>query len=105
MRAVGAQRSLISKMLFSEVCILSLGFGAAGVAAGLVSTFIVRSMELKAGNDLLQLLCGGDTFRPVLGIDGIAATFVQLAIVVVLASLYPVRVAHSITPLDAVSRD
>ena len=54
---------------------------------------------------MVQLLFGGDTFRPLLSASDIGLAIVQLAIVTLLAVIYPIRVASSITPLDAVSRE
>lgn len=105
MRAVGAQKSLISGILFNEASLLSIVFGGLGLLVGLAAAYFIREMGLRTDNDLLQLLYGGDTFQPVLGMGGIAATAIQLVLVSGLASLYPMRVAQSIQPLDAVARD
>jgi hypothetical protein len=54
---------------------------------------------------MIQLLFGGDTFRPFLSSGDIGVAIFQLAIVTGIAVLYPLKVARSITPLDAISRD
>jgi ABC-type antimicrobial peptide transport system permease subunit len=54
---------------------------------------------------MVQLLYGGDTFRPLLSIIDVALAVIQLVVVTLLAVIYPVRVASNITPLDAISRE
>jgi ABC-type lipoprotein release transport system permease subunit len=54
---------------------------------------------------MIQLLFGGDTFRPFLSAGDITLVIVQLAIVTGIAVLYPIKVARGITPLDAISRE
>jgi ABC-type antimicrobial peptide transport system permease subunit len=53
----------------------------------------------------VQLLFGGDTFHPFLSGADILLAVIQLAIVTLIAVVYPVQVARSITPLDAIARE
>jgi len=50
-------------------------------------------------------LFGCSVFRPVLGIFDILKGFLYLALVTMIATAYPLRVARRITPLDAIMRD
>jgi ABC-type antimicrobial peptide transport system permease subunit len=105
MRAVGAQKTFISKMFLSETFSLSFVFGGAGILLGVLATWIVRPLHISAGsNEILELLFGGEVFQPSLGVAGIIIGIVGLGIVTVLAVLYPVAVARKITPLDAINR-
>lgn len=54
---------------------------------------------------MVQLLYGGDTFAPFLTTTDFLLAFVQLALVAVIAVIYPMFVARNITPLDAISRE
>jgi putative ABC transport system permease protein len=105
MRAVGAQKSFITKMFLLETGFLSVVFGGLGILIGVATVLVVRWWGLTTENDILQLLYGGDTFKPLFGIADLILTVIQLTLVTFLASIYPVRVAKSITPLDAISRD
>jgi hypothetical protein len=53
----------------------------------------------------VQLFFGGDTFRPVLTAADFGLAVLQLAFVTVAAVLYPLFVARSVTPLDAVYKE
>jgi ABC-type antimicrobial peptide transport system permease subunit len=105
MRAVGAQRSFIGGMFVIETSILSLLFGGAGIVVGFAVILSLDAMGITTTNHILQLLFGGSVFRPVIEGWDIILGIVELALVTWLATLYPVRVARRITPLEAVVRD
>ena len=96
MRAVGAKKSFISNMFLAETGMLSFVFGGCG---------IVALLNIVSTNDMVQLLFGGDTFHPLLTVTDLLLSVIQLAIVTLIAVVYPTRVARNITPLDAVQRE
>jgi putative ABC transport system permease protein len=105
MRAVGAQKGFVTKMFLAETFSLSFVFGGAGILVGVIAIWIVRALHIgSGGNQIFELLFGGEVFRPSLGFAGIVVGILGLAAVTVLALLYPVRVARTITPLDAINR-
>lgn len=105
MRAVGARKIFIRMMFLGETGILSFVFGGGGILAGIVIVNIISALKIKSGNDVLQLLFGGDTFSPLLSMPDIGLAVLQLVFVTFIAVLYPLKVAGSITPLDAISRE
>jgi ABC-type lipoprotein release transport system permease subunit len=105
MRAVGARKSFIRKMFLGETGILSFLFGGAGIVAGIIVIKIIGLLHFTSDNDMVQLLYGGDTFYPLLTASDIILAVIQLSLVTIIAVLYPIKVASSITPLDAISRD
>ena len=105
MRAVGAQKSFIRNMFLGETAILSGIFGGAGILLGILCVFYIPSLHITTQNDMVQLLYGGDVLNPSLDKTDILVTFGQLVLVTLLSVIYPVHVAGSITPLDAVTRD
>jgi ABC-type antimicrobial peptide transport system permease subunit len=105
MRAVGARKGFISKMFLAETGALSTVFGGAGIVAGAITVKILAALQLTSDNDMVQLFFGGDTFHPLLTGGDFILAIVQLTLVTLIAVVYPVRVARSITPLDAISRD
>ena len=54
---------------------------------------------------MIQLLFGGNKFQPFLSITDIGLTVGQLVLVTFIAVIYPIKVAKSVTPLDAISRE
>jgi putative ABC transport system permease protein len=106
MRAVGARKGFISKLFLTETFQIAIVFGGAGIVAGVLLVWIVTAMHISvADREYLGMLLGGDIIRPIINIIGMVLGIVQLLIVTVLATLYPIRVASTITPLEAISRD
>ena len=105
MRAVGAKKGFISMMFTGETAFLSFFFGGAGIVLGMILVMVFRTLGLTTDNEMLQLLYGGDKFMPVITIADFVLCIIQLGIVTVIAMIYPIKVARSITPLDAISRD
>ncbi|MFC1504649.1 ABC transporter permease [Spirochaetota bacterium] len=105
MRAVGAKKSFISKMFFSETMMLSAVAGFFGITIGYCIVVFLASLDIPATNEMVQLLYGGNTFNPFLGAGGILSSVFLLALFTLLAAIYPVIVARRITPLEAIARD
>lgn len=105
MRAVGAQKNFIRTMFLGETGMLSVVFGGIGIVTGILAMYCVAAFHITTDNDFLQLLFGGDTFRPLLSGLDIAVTVVLLAFVTIIAVIYPLKVASGITPLDSISRE
>lgn len=105
MRAIGAQKSFLRKMFVSETALLSFFFGAIGILLGILVVYILRGANITTDNEFLQLAFGGDTLNPIVGLFDILLGILELAIVTILAVIYPIRVVGKITPLDAISRE
>jgi len=105
MRAVGARKGFISAMFFWETALLSFFFGGLGIACGAIAVKIVSLLRITTTNDMVQLLYGGDRFNPFLTPADYALTVIQLALVTLIAVIYPLTIARKITPLDAIMRD
>jgi ABC-type antimicrobial peptide transport system permease subunit len=106
MRAIGARKGFVSRMFFAETAVLSAFFGGLGIVVGVVIVWVVAALNIStAGTEIVGLLVGGDTLHPVATAGGFISGVIQLAIVTVLAMIYPIRVATQITPLEAISRD
>lgn len=105
MRAVGARKSFIRLMFLGETAVLSAVFGGAGIVLGIIAVNIVAAFNIPTNNDMVQLLFGGDTFKPFLSLLDIGLALIQLVIVTLIAVIYPIRLASNIKPLDAISRD
>jgi ABC-type lipoprotein release transport system permease subunit len=105
MRAVGAQKSFIRAMFLGETGALAAIFGGAGIVVGIAIVEIITLCKFTTDIDMLQLLYGGELFRPLLSFADIVLAVFQLIIVTLVAVVYPIRVAGNITPLDAVSRE
>ncbi|HXP91402.1 MAG TPA: FtsX-like permease family protein [Fibrobacteria bacterium] len=105
MRAVGATRTFIARLMLSETAVLAAAFGGGGLLTGVLAVALVPFAGFRTGNDLLQMVYGGEVFHPLLRAPDLVACAVELALLVALASLYPMKLAASIAPLDAMARE
>ena len=105
MRAIGAHRTFISGMFLGETAVLSFVFGGLGVLCGIAVVKIIPMIGFTTTNDFVQLIYGGDTFQPFLSAWNVLVVVIELTLVTIVTAIYPVKVANSITPLDAISRD
>lgn len=105
MRAIGARKSYISRMFLAETSALSLFFGGLGILAGALAVQVISLFRLTSENDMLQIFFGGDVFQPRLSPADFVLCLLQLALVSVAAVLYPLLLARSITPRDAVYKE
>jgi ABC-type lipoprotein release transport system permease subunit len=105
MRAVGARKGFISRMFLAETAMLSFVFGGLGIAAGGIAVKALSAMRFVSDNDMVQLFYGGDTFHPLLTGTDVLLALLQLGLVTLISVLYPLKLARSITPLDAITRD
>jgi ABC-type antimicrobial peptide transport system permease subunit len=92
-------------MFFAETALLSFFFGGIGIVAGYFTVALLALCKFSSENDMVQLLFGGDSFQPFLSGWDIMISIILLAIVTLIAVIYPVLVARSITPLDAIARE
>ncbi len=65
MRALGAQKSFVWRMLLAETLAISVLFGALGAAVGSAVVGILNVQGIQASsNPMLQAIAGSSTLRP-----------------------------------------
>ncbi len=103
MRALGTDKSFIRGLFLTETLVLNLASALAAMALSLVVILVLSRTGIALPDTVAQFLSGGG----VLPIRPTVAPFLQalavVSLVSVLATLYPVRVATSITPLRAMN--
>jgi ABC-type antimicrobial peptide transport system permease subunit len=103
LRAIGASKETIRRMIGFEAVLLATLFGGAGVAVA------VALLQLLGGgfavtSDFAQFLAGGTTFTPQLTLTAFIVGCVFTLVSGVLSTIYPTWVATRITPREAMSR-
>ncbi len=104
MRAIGARKGFIRKMISLETLMLTLVFGSIGVLLGVMILLIMGGVGIHASNSFMQILLGGAIFRPQISISAIIWSILVVSFIGVFASLYPVSVALKISPLEAMNK-
>ena len=100
-RALGGQKNFVRGMITLEVLMITLIFGLVGVALGSAVIGALNLIGLGAPNLFLQILFGGAVLKPVLSISSLYLSMIVVAVVGVVASLYPVSVALGVAPVQA----
>ena len=105
MRAIGARRGFVRRMIGAETVTLAFVFGAAGVVLALLLLAILGATGIRAGNLFLRILFGGEVLRPTVSPGSVAISLLMVAAIAVLSSLYPLAVALRISPRQAMGVD
>lgn len=101
MRALGAQKSFIRRMILWETVLTSGIFGLIGAVVGLIVLWILGATGIEAPNIFFEMLFGGKVLHPVPSPGAIAASLFIVIAIAVAASLYPLRIALKTPPVKA----
>ena len=101
MRAIGARKGFVRRMIGAETVTLAFVFGGAGVVLALVLLSILGATGIRATNLFLRILFGGEVLRPAVSPGSVAFSLLMVAAIAVLSSLYPLAVALRISPRQA----
>ncbi len=103
MRAIGADKSFVRGVFLAETLILNLSASSFAMLLSFVLLIIFRVGGLPLPETVSQFLIGGGPLAITLSPAPFLIAIVTVLVVSVLATLYPVSVATSITPLKAMS--
>ena len=101
LRAIGAPRKFVLMMLILETMMLGALAGALGVALAVALLEVLGQVGLPANNEALELLFGGSHLYPRWDAEHVLWALAVVAVVSVLAVLYPARLATRIQPVVA----
>ncbi len=104
MRAIGAQKSFVRRMIIIETLMVSLIFGIIGIILGALILVILGSRGIVAPNMFFQILFGGKILHPVLSGSSVVLSLIVVTLIGIIASLYPVAIALRIQPVKAMQR-
>jgi putative ABC transport system permease protein len=103
MRAIGAQRPFIRRMIVLETLFIAVFFGAIGIALGVLTIGIVGAARIETTNVIVQVFAGGSIIRPVISAGSIALSIGAIVLAGIAASLYPASIALRIEPRQAMA--
>lgn len=105
MRALGAHKKFVRRMFLWETLAISWVFGVLGIVLGAIIVIILNLTGLRASNDFLNILFGGEVLKPTLSGFSVLISLVIINFIGFVASVYPVRVALRVQPIRAVQVD
>ena len=105
MRAIGAEKSFVRKLFFTESLILTLITSVIGVIVSIIIMCIFNHQNIVITNSIVKMMLGGGLvhFTPTAGI--IISTIIITALLGIISNLYPINSALKITPLKALSKE
>ncbi|MEL3906250.1 MAG: FtsX-like permease family protein [Treponema sp.] len=103
MRAIGAKKSFVRKIFFTESFFMSLTGVCIGVVLALIAAFIINSFDIRL-NEILSAMFGGKKVRVSISFMSIIGTMAAMLIAGLAANWYPVRLALKISPLEAINK-
>ena len=90
MRAIGARKSFIRKMIVIETLTISWLFGLVGIVISGIILWVLNMKGITAPNFYFEVLFGGKHLHPVLSAGAVGWSFLVIAFIGVISSLYPV---------------
>lgn len=105
MRAIGAKKSFVRMLFFTESGFLTLVSSVIGIILAFIVMRIFNSCNITITNSIAKMILGGGLlhFSPTVKI--VVLTFVIAFAGSILSNLYPVSSALRITPLKALSKE
>lgn len=101
MRALGAQKPFVRRIIIWETVMTAGIFGVIGIAAGLAVLLVLNLTGIEAPNVFFEILFGGKVLHPVPSVSAIVMSFTIVIVIGVAASLYPVSIALKTEPVQA----
>ena len=68
-------------------------------------TGLIGAIGYEAPNTFLQVILGGPVLYPVISVQAVVISLITVALVGVVASLYPVSIALKISPVKAMGEN
>lgn len=105
MRAIGAGRQFVLSMVLLETLVLGVLAASLGIAgaAGIISLLNVNGIPAGT-NEIMLVLFGGPRLFPELSVTSIVVGIASIAVVSVIATLYPAIIATRVQPVVAMQR-
>ncbi len=105
MRALGAQKSFVTRMFIAETGFITLVFGGFGLLCGALIIGALNSAGIPTDNDALRYLGGGGVLRPTISAQPVIMSLVLMGIIGLFSWIYPVLIALKVSPLKAISTE
>lgn len=105
MRAIGAEKSFVRKLFFTESLFLTLVSSVIGIILAFIIMKIFNSLNITITNSIAKMILGGGLlqFSPTVKIIGMTVLIALAGSII--SNLYPVSSALKITPLKALNKE
>ncbi|HUX12727.1 MAG TPA: FtsX-like permease family protein, partial [Spirochaetia bacterium] len=103
MRAIGAEKGFVRRMFIAETLFLNGVASGIAMVAALITIIAVGKRGIPLPDTISQFLIGGGNLPLELSFRPFVLAVLVTLVVSIAATLYPVRVATAITPLEAMN--
>ncbi len=103
MRAIGAEKGFVRRMFLAETLFLNSVASLVAMVIALAVILLIGNRGVPLPDTISQFLIGGGNLPMNLAVGPFIQAAVITLLVSVVATLYPVRVATAITPLEAMN--
>ena len=105
MRAIGAQKSFVWKMVLCETLLLTGLSGVLGITVGGAVLAVLNVVGIEATNMFFEIIFGGPVLRPQLSLPSVIMALVVVLVVGVVASSYPASIVMKMPPVKAMQSE
>ncbi|MGI6640344.1 MAG: ABC transporter permease [Limnochordia bacterium] len=105
MRAIGAQKSFVWKMVLCETLLLTGIAGAVGLSIGGAILAALNVVGIEASNMFFEIIFGGPVLRPELSLSSVVMALAVVFVVGVVASSYPASIVMKMPPVKAMQSE
>ncbi|GEM_PF-1982375 len=103
MRALGARKSFVARMIISETFIVVFASGFLAIFVGSVVMGLLSLAAIPADTDFLRALFGGTVFQPGIQPGSIIGSIILMSFIAGVSWIFPVLMAVKVTPLKAMT--
>jgi putative ABC transport system permease protein len=105
LRALGAQKKFIRRMILLETGLLAAFAGVAGIAFGYGILMVLKRTGITAPNLFFEAVFAGKKLVPRISVGAAIRAFIWIFGMSILSSLYPIAIALRIRPIVAMQGD
>lgn len=105
MRAIGAQKSFVWKMVLCETLLLTGLAGVVGICLGGAILLVLNVVGIEATNMFYEIIFGGPVLRPSLSLSSVIMAVVVVFVVGLVASSYPASIVMKMPPVKAMQSE
>ncbi|MDP6189352.1 MAG: ABC transporter permease [Gammaproteobacteria bacterium] len=101
MRALGAQKGLVRRLILLETLVLAGAAGCVGILLAIISIGILGFVGINPQSAFFNMIFGGEALFPYLSIDAVGNALIMMVAAALIASLYPLAIALKVSPVKA----
>jgi len=104
MRAIGAKRSFVRRLFYTESFLLSFIGAVCGIVLAIIVGLIFNALGIRLPNETAAVMFGGYKIQTAISPVAVLSTLAAMLAAGVIANWYPVGLALKVSPLEAINK-